>query len=213
MEPPLKKKKLNPNANPDRKRFGLPPYVEEDYDLLVDKMRLNNTTFCRMWNLSFIEQDELVVRCPQLMRSTAHGREAAEDIKGYKGRGIWCKKGKVPKLWMLPSTNPIVYKKLWPLYIVEPMKAKFACLRYSATGHEIEQIKSTAEEWDDNLDEAPELPWCKPYQAVSDWYLLHFIKHQQERIQKTPKLQSPILASQSEDKQRVEKAPKLPAPI
>ncbi|KAK6432752.1 hypothetical protein LTR95_011074 [Oleoguttula sp. CCFEE 5521] len=88
MESPLKRKKPSPNANPDRKRFGHPPYVEKDYDLLVGEVRLNDTVFCRMWNLSFAEQDELAVRCLHLVRSTKHGREADADINGHEGQGI-----------------------------------------------------------------------------------------------------------------------------
>ncbi|KAK6435146.1 hypothetical protein LTR95_008671 [Oleoguttula sp. CCFEE 5521] len=182
VESLLKQKRASPDAKPDRKRFGHSPYVEEDYDLLVGEVKLNDTVFCRMWNLSYAEQDELAVCCLHLMRSTKHGLPAAEEIKGYKGQGIWCKRGKVPKLWMLPSTNNIVPRKLWVLHVAEPLKAKFACLEYSGTEHEIEQVLSTAEEWDDNPDEAPPMPWCMPYQALSDRYLYHFIKHQQERI-------------------------------
>ncbi|OQO01090.1 hypothetical protein B0A48_13333 [Cryoendolithus antarcticus] len=112
------------------------------------------------------------------MRSTKHGKVADADIKGYKGQGIWCKRGQVPKLWMLPSTDNIVYRKLWILHDAEPLKAKFACLRYSAMEHKIEQFASAAEEWDDSPDKAPPMQWCKPYQARSDRYLYHFIKHQ-----------------------------------
>nr|OQO21336.1 hypothetical protein B0A51_12398 [Rachicladosporium sp. CCFEE 5018] len=162
MESPLKRKRASPNSKPDRKRFGYSPYVEEDYDLLVGEVKLNDTVFYRMWNLSYAEQDQLAVRCLHLMRSTKHVRIADADIKGYKGQGIWCKRGQVPKLWMLLSTNNIAYRKLWVLHVAEPLRENFACLRYSATEPEIEPVVSIAREWDDKPDEAPQMPWCKP---------------------------------------------------